>query len=210
MAGYGGRERAWPRCPSSDSSSPDSSPPARTITSLMAQLLDDLRHVPGRDVQPVAVVDRDDGRPPTAADALDRSQRELAVRRRLARLHAELALERRQDLLRAAQPAADVRADLDQTPPDGREMEHVVEGRDPLAVRGGELQGLADLLERLRRQPASVPLLRDPQRRHHRRARLRILRRDRAHLVREPPRHQRSTSPITVSSEPTIAIRSAM
>src|SRR5204863_7413291 len=101
----------------------------------------------------------DDGGLSTAVDALDRPQHDLAVRRRLARLYAELALERRQDLLRAAQSAADVRADLDQTPPDWREMEHVVEGRDPLAVGGGELQGLADLLERLRRQPASVPLL---------------------------------------------------
>src|SRR5881398_2304003 len=129
------RARYSPSCVRSRSSAP-----ARTITSLMAQLLDDLRHVPGRDVQPVAIVDRDDGRPPTAADALDRPQRKLAVRRRLAGLHAERSLERRQDLLRAAQSAADVRADLDQTPPDGREMEHVVEGRDPLAVGGGELQ----------------------------------------------------------------------
>src|SRR5207248_2875037 len=64
--------------------------------------------------------------------------------------------------------------------------------------------GLADLLERLQREPAAVPLLRDPERRQDRRPRDRILLRDAPDLV-----DHRSTSPITVSSEPTIAIRSA-
>src|SRR4029453_5948017 len=50
--------------------------PGRTITSLIAQLLEDLRDVGPRDVQPVAIVDRDDGRRAAAADALDPPQRE--------------------------------------------------------------------------------------------------------------------------------------
>src|SRR6266576_834815 len=186
------------------------SAPARTITSLIAELLDDLRDVGRRDVQPVAVVDRDDGRPAAAADALDRAQGEGAVRRRLAGPDLELGLERGQNVLSTAEPAADVRADLDEPPTDGLQMEHVIEGRDAFAVRRRQIQSLRDLLERLRRQPAAVPLLCDPQRRHYRRARLRILLGDHAHHVRECPRHQRSTSPINVSSEPTIAIRSAM
>ena len=52
-----------------------------------------------------------------------------------------------------------------------------------------------------------MPLLREPQRREDGRALLRVLRLDLLHLVVEG-RH-RSTSPMTVSSEPTIAIRSA-
>jgi hypothetical protein len=47
-----------------------------------------------------------------------------------------------------------------------------------------------------------VLLLRDPQRRQDRRAAVRILRENRVEV-------KRSTSPITVSREPTIAIRSA-
>src|SRR5207237_9359924 len=62
----------------------------------------------------------------------------------------------------------------------------------------------ADLLERLRRPPAAVLLLRQPQCRQDRRARVRVALPERPELV-----DHRSTSPITVSSEPTIAIRSA-
>src|SRR5205814_10733670 len=95
-------------------------------------------------------------------------------------------------------------ADLDEVPPYRLQLEHVVEGRDRLAVGGREIQSRADLLERLGGQPAAVPLLRDPQRREDRRPRHRVLRRDRANLV-----DQRSHSPITVSSDPTMAIMSA-
>ena len=71
----------------------------------------------------VAVVDRDDGRPAAAAEALDGAQRDLAVRARLAGLAAELALERLDDLLRADERARDVRADLDEVLADRREVE---------------------------------------------------------------------------------------
>src|SRR5207253_1794965 len=97
----------------------------------------------------------------------------------------------------------DVRADLDQVPSDGLEVEHVVERRNRLAVGRRQVERLADLAQRLGRQPA-VTLLREPQGRQDRRAPIRILRRDLPDLV-----YQRSTSPITVSREPTIAIRSA-
>src|SRR5205823_8680667 len=189
-----------------------SSAPPRTMSGLSctAQLLHDRRDVLGLHRPAVVVVDRDDRRPATAAEALDRAQGELAVLGRLARPHAELALERLEHGLGAAQRAADVRADLDQVPPDGTQMEHVVEGRDRLAVGGREAERVADLLERLRREPAAVPLLREPERGQDRRARLRILLRRAPDLVAERPgRPQRSTSPMTVSSDPTIAIMSA-
>src|SRR5207244_8929390 len=99
-------------------------------------LLHDRRCVSGRKVEPVAVVARDDGRPAATADALDRAERERAVPCRLARCDPELGLERGQDFLSAAKPAADVRADLDQTPPDRGQMEHVVARRNAFAVGG--------------------------------------------------------------------------
>src|SRR5205085_3212939 len=90
---------------------------------------------------------------------------------------------------------------------DGREVEHVVERGDGVAVRGREAERVGDLLERLRRQPA-VPFLRETQRGDGRGTGLREPRRELAHLLRE--RVHLSTSPITVSSEPTIAIMSAI
>ena len=55
---------------------------------------DDRGNVLGPHGLAVAVVDRDDGAPAAAAGALDRAQGDLAVLGRLARAHAELALER--------------------------------------------------------------------------------------------------------------------
>ena len=88
------------------------------------------------------------------------------------------------------------------------ELELVVERRDRLAVRRRQLERVGDLAQHVRREPA-VLLLRKPQRRQDGRARvrriLRPLRLDGGRGV-----CHRSTSPITVSSEPTIAIMSAI
>ena len=78
-----------------------------------------------------------------------------------------------------------------------------------MAVGRRQVERVGDLADRLGRQPA-VLLLREPQRRDRRRAR--PVREPRAHLAgsgRTASAH-RSTSPITVSSEPTIAIMSAI
>ncbi len=141
-----------------------------------------MRHVLGLHRLAVAVVDGDDRAPAAAAVALDRAQRDLAVRRRLARLDAELALERLERRLRADERARDVRAHLDEVLADGLEVVHVVEARDGHAVRRRQAERLADLLEGVPGQPA-VALLREVQRRHDRRARLRVLRRDLLDLV---------------------------
>ena len=79
-------------------------------------------------------------------------------------MDAERLLERIDDALCADERAREVRADLDHVPPDGLEVEHVVERRDRLAVRRRQVERLCDLLQGLRRQPA-VLLLREPQRR---------------------------------------------
>ena len=127
---------------------------------------------------------------------------------RLAGAQAELALERLDDLLRAREPAGDVRADLDDVLADGLEPEHVVERRDREAVRGRQVERVGDLAERLLREPAAVSLLRELQRRHHRGERppgsARGSPGSRSYIVAH-----RSTSPMTPSSEPTIAIMSA-
>ena len=146
--------------------------------------------------------------PSAAARALDRAQRERAVLRRLARRDAELAREGVHDGLRADERAGEVRADLDHVPPDRGEVEHVVEGRDREAVGGRDVERLGDLAQRLRRQPALVPLLRQAERVEDRRAPVGILLRDLPHGVVERRAH-RSASPMTGSSEPAIATRSA-
>ena len=87
---------------------------------------------------------------------------------RLTGLDPELALERLERLLCADERAGDVRADLDEVLADRLELEHVVEARDGLAVGRGQVERLGHLAEGLRRQPA-VALLREAQRRQHRR-----------------------------------------
>src|SRR2546423_2119354 len=187
--------------------------PSRTIVGSSAaalagtaQLLHDGGHVARRAPLAVAVVARDVGGGRATAEALDRAKRDRTVARRLPGCDAELLLERIEHGLRVDESAADVRADLDGVGADGLEVEHVVEARDRHAVGGREPEGFADLHERLARQPA-VLLLREAERRQDRRARLRVLLRDFFDLRLEA---HRSVSPITASSEPTIAIRSAM
>src|SRR4029077_1934181 len=93
---------------------------------------------------------------------------------------------------------------------DGLEPEHVVEGRDREAVRRCQTERVRDLAEGLRRQTAAVLDLGELQRRHDGRQGARILR---AYFldpfVQRRFGHYRSTSPMTPSREPTIAIRSA-
>ena len=120
---------------------------------------------------------------------------------------AELALERLDHLLRPGEPARDVRADLDARPPDGLEVVLVVEGRDREAVRGREVERVGDLADRVRRQPAAVLLLCEPERGHDRRQRVGI---PLPQLLDLGGDAHRSASPMTGSSEPPAAIRSAM
>src|SRR5204863_2557905 len=184
-----------------------SAPASRTLCSSATHVLHDLGDRLGSDVLAVAVVDCNDGRVAAAAETFDRAERDLAVGRRLPGADAELRLERLDDLLRPAERAGEVRADVDRVAPDRLEMEHVVEGRDRVAESRRDLERIGDLLERLARQPP-VLLLREPQRGPRRRARaLGIARTHLLDLVVE--RAHRSVSPITASSEPTTAIRSA-
>src|ERR671910_1618586 len=193
-----------------------SSPPCRTTNcsdatvGLSSQFRDDRRHVGRRQPLAIAVVDRHDGAPAAPAGALDRPQRHLTVLRRLAGVDPEVVLERLEHLLRAHERARDVGADLDEMPADGLQVVHVVERRDRHAVGGRLLERLRDLTEGRGREP-SVALLREPQRRQGRRARDGVAGADRLDLVVERllGRAHLSTSPITASREPTIAIRSA-
>src|ERR1700693_4302307 len=152
------------------------------------------------------MVDDDDRRVSAAARALDRTQRHLAVLAPLPDSNAELALECLHDLLRAHELTRDVRADLDDVLADRREVVHVIEGRNRLDVSRCEVERVGDLPERLRRQPP-VLLLRQPQAVHHSRPGVWIGRGRLANLV---AKSHRSTSPITVSRDPTIAIMSAI
>jgi hypothetical protein len=157
-------------------------------------------------VRAVTVVDGDDRRPAAAAKAFDRAQRPLAVRRRFARADAELLLEALEDLLSADERARHVRAHLDHVPPRRRELQHVVERGDGLAECGRRAESVCAFAQRLLRQIA-VLLLRKPQRRQCCGAPVRILRLDLLYVFVVGA--HRSTSPMTVSSEPTIAIMSA-
>src|SRR5439155_24922442 len=186
-----------------------SSVPAITIkrcSLATAELLADRGHVRGLHVRPVVMVDRDDGGPAAAAEAFDRAQRHLAVVGGLPRPDAELLLEALEHLLRADECARDVRAHLDHVPAGRREVKHVVERRDRLAERRRRTERIGALAQSLGREVA-VLLLREPQGRQSRRAPVRILRLDLLNFL--VVRAHRSTSPMTVSSEPTIAIMSA-
>ena len=103
--------------------------------------------------------------------------------------------------------ARHVRADLDHVPADGSEVQHVVEGGDRLTERGGGAERVGALAQSLGGQVA-VALLRETQRRQGRGAPVRVLRLDLLDLVVVGA--HRSTSPMTVSSEPTMAIMSAI
>src|SRR3954468_10498942 len=184
-----------------------SAPASSTLCSSATHVLHDLGHRLGPYVLAVAVVDRDHRRVAAPAEALDRAERDLPVGRRLAGADAELRLERLDHLLRPAERAGEIGADVDCVPPDRLEMKHVVEGRDRVAERRRDLERVGALLECLARQPP-VLLLREPQRGQRRRSRaLGIARPELLNLVVE--RAHLSVSPITASSEPTTAIRSA-
>src|SRR5438105_667518 len=107
--------------------------------------------------------------------------------------------------------AANVRADVDQPPSHRLQMEHVVEGRDALHEGRRQVERICYLHEGLGWQPTLVLLLRQTKCGHDSRPGLGILLRYGPDLSLKMREHfQRSTSPMTVSSEPTIAIRSAM
>src|SRR5689334_10200032 len=86
---------------------------AGSALAAIAQLLDDRWDVVRLHRLPVAMVDGDGGRGGTGAEALDRAQRDLAVRSRLTGHDVELALERLEHGLCVDEAAADVRAYLD-------------------------------------------------------------------------------------------------
>src|SRR5262245_42086163 len=164
------------------------SAPARTTgmsSGIATELLDDRRDVFRAHALPVPMVDGHDRRPAASPQALDGAKRHGAVLGGLADVDAQLALERFEDALRALQPTAHVRADLDHVPADGLEVVHVVEGSDRLAVGRRQTESIAYLLERLGRKPTAVLLLRQAERRHDRGALVRVLRGDLADLLRE-------------------------
>src|SRR5215211_142807 len=184
-----------------------SSAPWRTVSSAATHLLDEPGDVLGLRRLPVPVVDDHDRRVAAAAGALDEPERHLAVIRGLAGWDPELLFEGVDDVLRPNEGAGEVGAHLDDVPSDRLEVVHVVEGGDRLDLGRREVHRVGDLAQRLRREPTSMAFLREAQRAHDGRAPLRIplpqpvdLRDEVAHL---------STSPMTVSNEPTIAIRSA-
>ena len=144
------RSRRSPRYSASFVRSRSSAPARSDATSRPRELLHDRGDVLGLHVLAVAVVDGDDGRVAAAAEALDRrgsvtSPSSVVSPAR----HAELLLERLDDPLRADERAREVRADLDQVLADRLEVEHVVEGRDRVAVRRAS--------GRARRRPRGSP-----------------------------------------------------
>ena len=160
----------------------------------------------------VAVVDRDDRAPAAAAEALDRAQRDLAVVGRLARPDAELAA--RTPRAPAARRRARTRGSCRPRPGAGRRARggtcrrttrpprsRPASGRARRRPRGTPRAGASRSCSCASRSAGSIG-----------RARIRVLRADLAGSRRRDRawRRHRSTSPITASSEPTIAIMSAI
>src|SRR6185437_11708538 len=82
----------------------------------------------------------------------------------------ELALGMCDELLGTAQHARDVRADAHVMPPAGAHLEHRIERRDLHHLHERQAQVLRHGLEQLRSEKALVLLLREAERREHRRA----------------------------------------
>src|SRR5262249_23310619 len=98
---------------------------------------------------------------------------------------------------------------LDLDAPARLEPELVVERRDREAVGRCDVEGLRNLAQRVRRKPAAMLFLCEPEGRHDRRAPLGIELAELLDAVVERRAHL-SASPITGSSEPAAAIRSAI
>src|SRR5919201_1913845 len=164
-----------------------------------------------RQVVVVAVVQPHHRRVLARSEALDLLIAEKPVGGDLVRaLDADRALHVRDDLVRAPQRAAEVRADVQAVLADRIEVEQRVEGRDALHVAGIQLQRRRHLAHRVRRQVPEL-LLGEVERRHHGRAGLWVSRRKLADLLEHVLRESGhlSTSPSTVSALPMMAIRSA-
>ena len=162
----------------------------------------------GGDAQPVGVVDRDDGTPAAAAEALDRPQRRPC---RPGSSRPRGIPSAPSNASRTCWAPTTAHETFVQTStrcsPTGVEVELVVERRDRLDVRGRLLEGVGHLAQHVGRQPAVLGL-RQAQRRQD--GRLRVRRVLRPLLLDRLVQAHRSTSPITPSSEPTIAIMSAI
>src|SRR5438094_172093 len=170
----------------------------------------------GRQVVVVAVVEPHHRRELAGAEALDLFEAEEPVRRNLVRApDSDRLLDVVDDLVRAAQRAAEVCADIEAVLAHGLEVKQGVEGRDTLDVSRVELERRRDLAHGRRRQVAEL-FLRQVERRHHRRPGLRVLRRQLFDLVEHVCRKRaflrgfhRSTSPSTASAVPMMATMSA-
>src|SRR5262245_10550667 len=129
-----------------------------------------------RDVEVLVVllvVHLHDGRRPAGSQALDLLQLEAAVGRPLAVGDPEPLLDGAEDLLGAAQRAREVAADLDAMARRLRLPVRRVEGRHRRHPRERQLHQLRDVGHHRLREPAELAL-REPERRHERRAPLRV------------------------------------
>src|SRR5690606_2094800 len=135
------------------------------------QRIEDLIDLLRREVLVVDVIDhhhrRADARGETLLLAL---QIEAAVGRALAGLDAELALDVRDDLVRAAQHARDIRADRDLVPSNRLRLEHRVERRDLVHLNRRQIQILRNRVHQRLREISAVLVLDRMQRRDHGRA----------------------------------------
>jgi hypothetical protein len=109
-----------------------------------------------REVLVVLVVELDHRALPARREALGGEQRELAVRRGLARVHAELLLEVVLDVPRAHELAAQRAAHPDHVAPGRLLLEQRVERHHALHVGGRQPELLGDVCHHLRRD---VPVL---------------------------------------------------
>src|SRR5690606_3478470 len=141
-------------------------PPLRSV-----QRIEDLIDLLRREVLVVDVVHHHHRSADARREALLLTfQIDAAVRRALAGLDAELALDMRDDLVRAAQHARDVRAHRDVMPPDRLRLEHRVERRDLVDLDRQEIEILRDRVHQRLREISAVLVLHRVQRRDHGRA----------------------------------------
>src|ERR1700730_8463617 len=185
----------------------------RPLTTVLPGGVDQRIKLLGGQVVVVTALVAHHGRELAGAHALPLFQAEEAVCTHLVKpLDTDPPLDVIASFVSPSQVAGEVGADVEVMLPDRLQVKQGVEGGDAFHVAGIKVQQLGDLGHGFSGEVAEL-VLGHVQRRQHRAANMGEARRQGADLldrVLREGRHQRSTSPSTVSTVPMIAIMSAI
>src|SRR5690606_3694792 len=135
------------------------------------QVVQNLINLFGREIFVIDVIDHHHRRAGAGGQAfLFALEEDAAVGRALAEADAEFLLDVGDDIVRAIEHARDVRAHADMVAAAGARLEHRIEGGHLIHMDGGQIQVFGHRVHQVGREKTVVLLLREAQRREHRRA----------------------------------------